>query len=55
MGLTLSYYATLVVWPAYPIDSCSKFGIIGVGHAGAILLDGTTGATSYNKYRRYYG
>lgn len=45
-------YAIPIVWPNYPI--AAGFGMVrGLGHAGVVIVDGSTGHTNYFEYGRY--
>jgi hypothetical protein len=44
-------YAVVVVWPEYPIMT-SAGHVTGVGHAGVVIVDGTSGETRYFEFGR---
>ena len=46
-------YAIPIVWPDYRIVTPSGPAIGGLGHAGVVIVNGSTGATNYFEYGRY--
>ncbi|WP_218062811.1 hypothetical protein, partial [Phaeobacter sp. B1627] len=49
-------YVIPIVWPSYPIQtgvSGQAISVPGLGHAGVVVVNGTTGATQYYEYGRY--
>jgi len=49
----MSDYAISLVWSGYAITTPSDPAVGGLGHAGAVVVEGDTGATRYFEYGRY--